>query len=552
MKFIVKKTYKLFSLLFISVVLLSLNGCDDFLTEDSIRLAATDEYDINAAGATDNAYRGMLVNLQKLVDSYVLLGDLRADLMTVGEESDPSLVEINNLDITKENKYVKVSDYYAVINNCNFYISKLDTNKMEYGEKIQIYYYTAMKAVRAWTYMQLALNYKTVSFYTTPILSQEDANKTYPQLEMIELCDTLINDLLPLSYFNSGGAISLRAVLGDLYLWRGTLTDNSVDYLSAATIYRKLLYDNNSVIGSWDWRISKWTIVNNSISTDATLSWINNMRDENVSAINCPTEYGQTYSLDTLANRMSIAPTNAALQAWDNQTYNYYYLNSVSSKKGDLRKWGSVSWSKAANKEYQWDLSFKKPSTEEFHVYKYKAYFQNVPIHRVALIYLRYAEAVNRLEKPNLAFAVLKYGLNNLNLTNIKIIPQKERVDGRFPDFMNFSDSRFTSNIGIRMRSLGNSDKDTTYVIKSLPSMQDSILFVEDKIIEELGLETAFEGNRYHDLMRFVYRRKVKGNENGDAFQAKVADMIATKHTENAETIKNKLVLSLDNWYIKY
>jgi hypothetical protein len=40
-----------------------------------------------------------------------------------------------------------------------------------------------------------------------------------------------------------------------------------------------------------------------------------------------------------------------------------------------------------------------------------------------------------------------------------------------------------------------------------LATKQDSIRFVDAMICKELGLETAFEGNRFHDLMRFSIRK---------------------------------------------
>jgi len=64
---------------------------------------------------------------------------------------------------------------------------------------------------------------------------------------------------------------------------------------------------------------------------------------------------------------------------------------------------------------------------------------------------------------------------------------------------------------------------------------------VEDKIQEELALETAFEGNRFQDLMRFAIRR----NDN-----AYLADKVAAKHTADKQAIRNKLMNS-ENWYLK-
>jgi len=166
-----------------------------------------------------------------------------------------------------------------------------------------------------------------------------------------------------------------------------------------------------------------------------------------------------------------------------------------------------------------------------------------VSIYRNALLYLRYAEAVNRLQKPNLAMAVLKHGLKRTTLMNRTIIPEEEAPDP-LPSYMDFNAPIFDYNIGIHARGLGQTDRDTTFfIIGYHPTLQDSILYVEDLILQELALETAFEGNRFHDLMRFAIRR----NDN-----AYLADKVAEKYTNPATKVAIRTKLrERGNWYVK-
>ena len=164
--------------------------------------------------------------------------------------------------------------------------------------------------------------------------------------------------------------------------------------------------------------------------------------------------------------------------------------------------------------------------------------------YRVPLLYLRYAEAVNRLGKPNLAMAVLKNGLNNATMNNKKIVPQSEKGT-IVPNYMDFKDLRFDTNIGIRMRGCGNVNLDTTfYVIPNQVKLTmmntDSTKYVEDLIVQELALETAFDGNRFQDLMRVAIRR----NDN-----SYLANIVASKYTSNKEAIRAKL-LDRTKWYL--
>jgi hypothetical protein len=392
--------------------------------------------------------------------------------------------------------------------------------------------------------MQIALNFGTAKYYTHPILTVADAEKEYRKLEFSELADSLIADLEPLklvdmpnlgyveSYSTAFSIFPIRMVLGDLYLWKGL-------FEKAAIEYREVMYQKRVIVDKNNY--SYWIPVNNTISANAYLYWpraftLNS--GEVITTIMCPTEYGQSFQLDTLNNQHKITASKVALNNWKSQTY---YLNEASNSQGDLRMYGSISYNAITNKEVSTDYAFSGMKTDNYLIYKYKLYNQNVIIYRSSLLYLRYAEAVNRLNKPLLAMAVLKNGLNSTTLFNEKIVPTSEKGSPFLP-YTNFADARFNNNTGIRMRGLGNMNNDTTFFrIPKLATMADSVLYVDDLIQKELALETAFEGNRFQDLMRFALRR------NDPSYLAKI---IAEKHGINKDAILQKLS-NVQNWYIK-
>lgn len=158
--------------------------------------------------------------------------------------------------------------------------------------------------------------------------------------------------------------------------------------------------------------------------------------------------------------------------------------------------------------------------------------------YRVALLYLRYAEAVNRLGKPNLALAVLKNGLNP-TLLSLSVVPASE-IPNPLPRYMNFTDARFVNNVGIRARTLLHPELDNRFVIPATLDSVAKILYMEDLICNECALETAFEGNRFHDLMRIALRR--------DSVEY-LANKVAAKHPNNPG-ILGKLK-DKNNWYLK-
>ena len=181
--------------------------------------------------------------MQALSDRTVLLGELRGDLVDVNNYTSADLREIANFDISDDNVYNSPRDYYAVINNCNYFLCNADTmlknNRNEYVFRRE---FAAIKAFRAWTYLQLALNYGKVSLVTTPILTKDDAEREYPKVGIEEICKYFINDLAPQvnEEYPQYGIIRgndtrvmyfpITLLMGDLNLWAGNYRDAALCY----------------------------------------------------------------------------------------------------------------------------------------------------------------------------------------------------------------------------------------------------------------------------------------------------------------------------------
>jgi len=549
---------KFLTILILGSVLIS---CDKMLDVDSERVVFTDEYDLTATNDSIYSVFGVFTQLQKIVDSYVLLGELRGDLMDVDSKSNLYLKEINNFNVSAENPYASnIQDYYAIVNNCNYIITKIAAAPGEKNLKVS----AACKAIRAWTYMQIALNYGSVIYYDEPILSvaqAEEMQKKQP-IKFDELAGILIKELVPLkdvlrpvmgsTIYSVNFRYSffpVRFLLGDLYLWTG-------QYQKAAEEYRDLIYENNYTILNNRYETNR-TVLNNAFSGGVTIyggGWFNLFSvgsSEYITNIATTNEYGYKFQLDSLVQNAELVSSKVAQNNWKNQMY---YQSATLDTLGDMRIIGSISSRKPERSSAETgtityynlnDPLESKYITKYAHMNLLSSTVKTskiIMIYRVGLLYLRYAEAVNRAGYPNMAFAVLKHGLSPATLNNRKIIPYSEVDSVNVPAFLNFKDMKFENNIGIRMRGCGNVNLDSTYyVIPALAGKQDSILFVEDKIQEELALETAFEGNRFQDLMRFAIHR----NDN-----AYLADKVAAKHTANRQAIRNKLMNS-ENWYLK-
>ena len=66
------------------------------------------------------------------------------------------------------------------------------------GEKVFIREYAAVKAFRAWTYLQLAIYYGKVPFFTEPLMTEVEADPSrYPFYDVKQVCEYFIPDLEP-------------------------------------------------------------------------------------------------------------------------------------------------------------------------------------------------------------------------------------------------------------------------------------------------------------------------------------------------------------------
>jgi len=434
-------------------------------------------------------------------------------------------------------------------------IHNIDTSVVKGGVKVMYKEYAACKAIRAWTYMQIALNYGSAIYYDKPILTVQDAEsiQKIAPLTLTELAPVLINDINPWkdTPTPSLGAIysqnlnnsffPIRFLLGDLYLWTG-------QYENAANEYRDLMFKKSYIINST--YVDSREVTNNAFTGVSTRYNFDVIQIEEITNIAATNQYGYKFTLDSLTINHMIAPSAVSITNWQNQMY---YFSSKLDTLGDLRLYSSVS----ALQKYvtvngnstttKYGSLITPTSTNYLLNYLYinqelttnKTNKQIKP-YRVPLLYLRYAEAVNRIGKPNLAMAVLKNGLNRVTMNNKKIIPQHE-LSIPAANYMDFSDLRFDTNVGIRMRGCGKVNLDTTYyVIPKLDALQDSVLYVENLIQQELALESAFLGNRFQDLMRIAIRR----DDN-----AYLANLVSEKYVENKNAIKAKL-MDRSKWYL--
>lgn len=507
---------------------------------------------------------GIISKMQVVADRTVLLGELRGDLTVVTEDASLDLQHLANFTAGTDNPYNNARDYYAIIQNCNYFLANADTTLAKRGYKVFDKEYAVVKAYRAWTYLQLAINYGSVPFFTEPILAEKDAEPSkYPFYNVQQIAEYFIKDLAPYtdtdypSYGSINGVnsrkfyIPVRVLLGDLCLWAG-----EGYYAQAAKYYHDFLTlqgnvhpTSNSAV-SWE-NYEFDSVYDNYASvfrdmTSEVLTIIPMEEDEYDGIISRLTDVFNSTTENNYFYQATHSPAYDELSA--QQRYVLVYGDPVTllpdtvsppdeftytseNLRGDLRL--SSVYSLRNVPQASTTLSPFQQTC-----YKYRS--ENVTLYRLQHVYLRFAEALNRAGYPQAAFAVLKYGLWKDNIE--KYISEEERAAAG--SLLSFSEYYFTrdNTLGIHSRGCGQADADTLYVIPELPSLSDSILFVENKICDEMALETAAEGLRFYDLMRLSMHR------NDPTF---LADKVA-RRKGSANRDENLFTLLSDekNWYL--
>ena len=520
--------------------------------------------------STDSVYSvmGIVNRIQHIADRTVLLGEARADLVTPTEEANADIKRLASFDLVTPNTYNKVADYYAVINNCNFYLAHIDTLLQRRGRILFQYEYAAVKAFRAWTYLELVKNYGKVPLITTPVMTEREAtmwaNGKYADIN--EICNYFIADLTPyaLTPLPQFGAIDnytseqfflpVRALLGDLCLWAGR-------YEEAARWYNSFLNDpdeprqlNYSSRVGWSsptdfQRVRDGYSVTN--TSNEVLSYIpmeERVFDgvvsdlQNIFTSTRENDYFYQLTPSTAMKRLSAEQIYCMEYKTETLTDTIYPPRTGLADPlymGDLRLYSNYSETSLGAQDPYSEYSTLRQSINKF-------VSNRITTFRITVVYLHYAEALNRARLPQSAFAVLKYGLCGEN--NREYIDSLERVDaGKLIDFDENLFTRETS-IGIHSRGSGDSHCNAFYTLPQPPtqlaSRQDTIEYqiplVEDLIINEMALETAFEGQRFYDLMRVALRR------NDPAYLAKPVSM------RNGQEDGNLLNILMDtkNWYL--
>jgi len=143
----------------------------------------------------DAAVIGVYGKLMNLAKPYIIMNELRADLMDITPNADANLRQLSEQTANVDNPYIDPKPFYEVIINCNdvlFNFEKMFAeNKLKEADFKQRY--SDIGAIRSWVYLQLGIHFGTIPYVTKPMVQVTDLKQSsnFPMLSLTVLIDSL-------------------------------------------------------------------------------------------------------------------------------------------------------------------------------------------------------------------------------------------------------------------------------------------------------------------------------------------------------------------------
>jgi hypothetical protein len=547
-------------------------------------------FDANAAVV------GIYGQFLSLADRYIVLNELRADLMSPTANADIYLKQLNTHTETVDNPWADPKPWYKLILNCNDALYHFD-DMLKTGKLKPIDYqqrYSDIGALRCWLYLQVGIQYGSVPYVTDPISNITDLNDAtkFPKITFDQLLDklaTFMND--PVRYLNTYSAtdpitgsassslnvtvdgqgsslffINKYALKGDINLWKG-------NYNIASTAYRTIsdigpITSNNNPADFTTYEQFKACYDNMNVSYGNPSGTPNPNQTENPLNDNNVTGWRQLFADPTVSTNSrseliwripfstAFAPVNPFINLFSNQGGSYQLTVSQTM----LDSWSS----QVQNNGYPYDargriavrtVAGQPVIMKQLYYYLDNSSFLPVNVlqkpgywllYRTGVLSNRFAESACNDNQLKLGYALLNVGVGNVfapnplpsDRTNTMqtFLPAPYDMDGRSGGPQNYH--------GIWYRQVGTRSRANLVPLPA--STYNDKITLENAILDEAARETSFEGFRWGDLVRIARRR-------GDpAYLAdKVYNKLLKEGNPAASSVRTKL-MDPNGWYMPF
>ncbi len=577
-----KRVPKLINLMLPAVLLIS--GCKkvfDIKPEDQLdqTQAYQNVYDADAAVV------GIYGKFMGLADRYVILNELRGDLLNYTLNADEALRDISTHNVKAGNPYANPRPFYELIINCNDVLENfqvmLRDKKMTEAEFNQRY--SDIGALRSFLYLQLGIHFGEVPYVTSSLKNLDEVKNAsnFPRLPFNTLLDSLISftEALPFKDPYPGGTnlnitvdgyptqkffVNKKIILGDLNLWKG-------NYTRAAEWYRQVMETGTQGVANgnyysqykvgWDSNGDVDHYITYSRAGDATTLVYNTqwriMFEQPFGSSGFDREWVWVLPFDS-----KFKPDNSLIKLFSPSGGNYL----VKPSKEIMDLWDGETQRPAQGLSIPYDarkllsvMDIGGQPVAMKYLYNYLSYSNLSPfsaltkngkwfLFRQTHLHMRFAEAANRVGKYRLAWGFLNSGIAGAypapgsdvtNYHNTLSEPYPYNFDARNSGSTGvpFYRSDWYRNIGIRARA--------NLLDITVPAA-DSLNTIESALLKETALENAFEGTRWPDLLRIAIRRN-----DPSIIADKVYNKLLKDGTGNAAATRAKL-MNPSNWYLPF
>ena len=513
------KRYTRISILPVGIlaIFLSVASCEKMLELPNDSLLPEDKAFVDEFSARSSVM-GVYALLQGVAQQLVILGELQGDLLTVTENADNDLRQLNEHRADARNIYIDPTGFFKVIVNCNEVLQKIHLareNDKNISNLELATYLAELKLIRAWVYFKLVQIYGQVPYFEEPLSDYEGSLGLTSKLDSLQsedyILDTLLAQIIEVDTFElnmleESPFFAIRfnkftnwALQGDIYLWRN-------DYSNAQAVYDRIINIMSSegfagttrlpYLSTFNYQDVNWKDIfqfNYSSGPFETLA---------ILVVPFSKLYNQQHSLQRLfiygeGGNYLLRPTDYILNAYQSQQVIRYEVQpQPRGTPGDLNRGKGVTYDSIDGRPvvYKYSL-FREPFDNDAGIFGY----------RTADFHLKTCETYARLRKTKDALAHLNEG------------------------------TLYKSAWGTGTRTRANV---TSVSVEDIRFVEP----VEDLIVEERALELAYEGHRWFDLMRVARHREDP---------AYLADKVAAKFTDEQkrEEVRNRL-MDMNNWYL--
>lgn len=496
---------------------LIISSCEKMLELPNDSLLPEDKAFVDEFSARSSVM-GVYALLQEVAQQLIILGELQGDLLTVTENADNDLRQLNEHDADATNRYADASGFFKVIVNCNEVLHKIHRareNDENISELELATYQAELKLIRAWVYFKMVQIYGQVPYFEEPLSDYNQSLSLGSKLDFPQTEDYILDTILAqivevdtfeLNMLEESPFFALRftkftnwALQGDIHLWRNDYGQARETYDRVADILStegfagttRLPYLNTFNFEDVNWKdIFQFNYSSGPFETLAIL------------VIPFSKLYNQQHSLQRLfiygeGGEYLLRPTDYMLNTYQaQQVIRYEVQPQERGTPGDLNRGLGVTYDSIDGNPvvYKYSL-FREPFDNDAGIFAY----------RTADFHLKTCETYARIKKT-------KDALAHLNEGNL-----------------------YKSAWGTGTRTRANL---TSVSVEDLRFVDP----VEDLILEERALELAYEGHRWFDLIRIARHREDP---------AYLADKVAAKFADEQkrEEVRNRL-MNMDNWYL--